>query len=175
MKLPNILITGTPGTGKTQTSQMVTERLSADGYRHINVSELIKEHEAYEEFDEQFDTYVVDDDKVCDLLEPILEAGGCIVDFHSCELFPERWFELVIVLRVATEVLFDRLAERGYTEKKRTENMECEIMQVVLNEAQDSYDPMIVQELTSNTVAELESNVDRIAQWVQAWKSNHGL
>ena len=29
-----------------------------------------------------------------------------------------------------TQVLYDRLEERGYSQKKLQENMECEIMQV---------------------------------------------
>ena len=48
----------------------------------------------------------------------------------TCELFPERWFDLILVLRAKTDVLFDRLTERGYSEKKRGENLEAEIMQV---------------------------------------------
>ena len=47
-----------------------------------------------------------------DALEPELEKGGCIVDFHSAEVFPERWFDLVIVLRVNNTLLYDRLQQR---------------------------------------------------------------
>lgn len=46
---------------------------------------------------------------MCDELEDQMSAGGNIVDFHSCDFFPERWFDLVIVLRVDNTVLFDRL------------------------------------------------------------------
>ena len=136
MKSPNILITGTPGTGKTETSQAIANRIN---FKHLNVSELIKKHECYEERDEEYDTYLIDDDKVIDLLEPMIEEGGCIIDFHSAELFPERWFELVLVLRANTDILYDRLTERGYNDKKRNENIECEIMQVVLEECRESY------------------------------------
>jgi adenylate kinase len=170
MKLPNILITGTPGTGKTQTAQQAAERT---GLNHVNVGELIKANSCYEETDESFDTKMIDDDKVCDLLEPIIEEGGCIVDFHSCELFPERWFELVLVLRANTQVLFDRLTERNYNDKKKNENIECEIMQVVLEEARESYDPNMVHELQSNDLNDLDSNIERIAQWLDNWKSNN--
>jgi adenylate kinase len=38
--------------------------------------------------------------------------GGVLVDFHSVGFFPERWFDLVIVLRTDNTVLFDRLAKR---------------------------------------------------------------
>jgi adenylate kinase len=141
--------------------------------RHLNVSELVKANSCHEGKDEEFDTYIVDDDKICDLLESYIGQGGNIVDFHSCELFPERWFELVLVLRTNTDILFDRLTERGYNDKKRSENIECEIMQVVLDEAQESYDEAIVHELQSNTAEELESNLQRIASWLDSWKAKN--
>lgn len=168
--LPNILITGTPGTGKSELSRLACDRT---GLRYINVGEVVKEHKCYEYKDEEFDSYILDDDKLCDVLEPMCEQGGCIVDFHSVELFPERWFELVLVLRSDTQILFDRLLERGYSDKKRNENVECEIMQVVLEEARESYDHSIVHELTSNTFEDLDANVTRIEQWLCTWKANN--
>lgn len=167
---PNILITGTPGTGKTETAKIAAERT---GLKHINVGDLVKQHECHEGKDENFDSYIIDDDKICDLLEPMIEEGGCIVDFHSCELFPERWFELVLVLRTNTAILYDRLTARGYNDLKRSENMECEIMQIVLEEARESYDAEIVHELTSDTVDDMESNVERIHAWYENWKENN--
>jgi broad-specificity NMP kinase len=61
----------------------------------------------------------------------------------------------------------------GYNTKKITENVEAEIMQVVLEEAKDSYRPEIVQELQSETPDDLESNVDRVCAWAQSWKDNN--
>ena len=46
-----------------------------------------------------------------------------------------------------------RELRRCYSEKKLTENMEAEIMQVVLDEARESYKEEIVIELRSDTVA----------------------
>lgn len=167
---PNILITGTPGTGKTQTSIAAAE---ATGLKHINVGDIAKQNDCYESHDDAFDTNILDDDKILDILEPIMAEGGCIVDFHSVELFPERWFDLVLVLRANTDVLFDRLVARDYNELKRNENIECEIMNVVLEEAKENYNPEIVVELQSNTIEDLESNVSRISSWLAAWKQNN--
>ncbi len=167
---PNILVTGTPGTGKTQTSQLAAERT---GLKHINVGDLARQHNCYEGHDDNFDSNILDDDKILDVLEPIMEEGGCIVDFHSVELFPERWFELVLVLRTDTAVLFDRLTARNYSDLKRSENIECEIMQVVLEEARESYDEQIVHELNSNNLDDLDNNVARIASWYENWKINN--
>jgi adenylate kinase len=35
-----------------------------------------------------------------------------VVDFHGSEMFPERWFDLVVVLRTDNDVLYDRLEKR---------------------------------------------------------------
>ena len=70
-------------------------------------------------------------------------------------------------------MLYDRLTGRGYNDKKRGENLEAEIMQVVLDEARESYDLEIVQEVQSNTVEDMESNVERCRAWVDQWVVNN--
>ena len=50
--------------------------------------------------------------KVCDELEDVMEEGGNIVDYHGCDFFPERWFDLVVVLQTDNTVLYDRLSKR---------------------------------------------------------------
>jgi adenylate kinase len=52
---------------------------------------------------------------------------------------------------------------------KLQENLDSEIMEVLLQEARDSYDEEIVVELTSNTSDEVDSNVARIEAWVAQW------
>ena len=59
-----------------------------------------------------------------------MSQGGVVVEFHSVDFFPERWFDIVLVLRTETRELFDRLTARGYSSKKVEENITAEIMQV---------------------------------------------
>jgi len=72
-------------------------------------------------------------------------------------------------LKSNTETLYDRLIARGYNDLKRQENMECEIMQIVLEQARESYNNDIIYELNSNNMEELNSNVDRIEVWYNNW------
>lgn len=127
----------------------------------------MKLHELHSGWDEEHDCYIIDEDKVCDALEDALAAGGAIVDYHGCDFFPERWFDLVIVLQTDNTLLFERLEKRGYPQKKITENVECEIMQVIADEAQEAYKEEIVQVLPSNSVEDMDSNVDRIVAWAR--------
>lgn len=74
-----------------------------------------------------------------------MAAGGWVVDHHTCDFFPERWFDLVVVLQTDNTLLFDRLTKRGYSTKKVAENVECEIMHVVVEEARECYATGVVQ------------------------------
>ena len=57
---PNLLVTGTPGTGKT-TCEMVA---SAAGLRHVNVGELVKAQALHIGWGEEYQCWVIDEDKV---------------------------------------------------------------------------------------------------------------
>ncbi len=111
---PNVLITGTPGTGKTTTAELVCDML--DGFTRYNVGELVKEGRFYSGVDE-FGALEIDqeaEDRLLDHMEVLLAGGGCIVEHLGCELFPERWFDLVVVLTCDNTLLYDRLLARGY-------------------------------------------------------------
>ena len=58
--------------------------------------------------------------------------------------------------------------------KKIQENNEAEIMNVVLEEAREAYAEEIVVALQSEDTDDLESNVSRIVQWIEAWQKNQG-
>jgi adenylate kinase len=105
---------------------------------------------------------------------PLHSTGGYILDWHACDLFPERWIDLVIVLRCDSTILYDRLTARGYKGKKLEENMDSEIMQVLLDEARESYKEEIVVELRSESTEDVEGNLERVEGWVEMWRRDRG-
>ncbi|KAF7562572.1 hypothetical protein G7046_g1554 [Stylonectria norvegica] len=177
---PNIVVTGTPGVGKTTHCEILAERT---GLRHVSVNQVVKDKECHEGWSDEYHSWIVDDDKMektlmqrrqlLDAIEADVQAGGCIIDWHACDLFPLSWIDLVVVLRVDSTTLYDRLTARNYPEAKLQENIDSEIMEVLLQEARDAFDPEIVIELTSNTSDEMETNVDRIESWLKQWKQDH--
>jgi adenylate kinase len=171
-KLPNIIITGTPGVGKSSHAEQLAEKTSL---QNLSINDFAADHNCITGRDSELQTAIVDEDLLLDALEttPLKETGGYIIDWHACDLFPESWIDLVVVLRADTEVLYDRLISRGYGSKKVEENMDAEIMQVVLEEAREGFEEEIVVELTSNGIEELEANVDRLVGWVDQWKKDH--
>ncbi|KAL0278470.1 UNVERIFIED_CONTAM: hypothetical protein PYX00_000288 [Menopon gallinae] len=160
----------TPGVGKS----LLAEKLSQiSGMKWVNIGQVAEANNCYEEFDEEYQCHVLDEDKVIDVLDEQITAGGNIVDYHGSDFFPKRWFDIVFVLRTDTEHLYERLSERGYSSKKLDDNIQCEIFQMMLEEAKNSYDEDIVHELRSNTMEDLEENVKKIVEWLKSWQCNH--
>lgn len=168
---PNVLVTGTPGCGKSTTCELLERRLP--DFQYYNISEFAKEHKCYDGYDEHRKSHIVDEDKLLDLLEPLLRKGGTIVDWHVNDVFPERLIDLVVVLRCDNSILYKRLNKRGYHKSKIEENIDAEIMGVIMQDAVESYEQEIVVELQSDDTAQMESNVDRIVSWVELWQSQH--
>ncbi|PIA26104.1 hypothetical protein AQUCO_10000040v1 [Aquilegia coerulea] len=166
-KKPNILVTGTPGVGKTTTSSLLADSTQL---RHINIGELVKQKNLHDGWDDEFDCHIINEDLVCDELEDIMEEGGNIVDYHGCDFFPERWFDRVVVLQTNNPVLYDRLSNRGYQGAKLSNNIECEIFQVLLEEAKGSYPEDIVIPLQSDSVEDISRNVGMLTDWVRNWQ-----
>ncbi|KAH0729804.1 hypothetical protein KY290_000883 [Solanum tuberosum] len=58
-KKPNILITGTPGTGKTTTATFLAV---VTKLRHINVGDFANEENLTNDWDDTFDCYYINED-----------------------------------------------------------------------------------------------------------------
>jgi len=167
---PNIIVTGTPGVGKTTHCESLAQ---TTGLKHLSINQIVKDRGCHEGWDEEFQSWIVDEDKLLDSIEDEVKEGGYIIDWHACDLFPKSWIDLVVVLRVDSTTLYDRLTERGYAEAKLQENLDSEIMEILLDEAREAFDAEIVVELTSNTSDEMESNVERIEAWIKQWKKDN--
>lgn len=58
---PNIIITGTPGVGKTTHCESLAEKL---GLKHVSVNQIVKDKECHEGWDDEYQCWIVDEDKV---------------------------------------------------------------------------------------------------------------
>lgn len=170
-----ILITGTPGTGKSTLMGSLTKALEKHGsvVRPLLINDLIKTAKLYDEYDSHFDTYIIDDKKVRKYLKKYLTdanddlSGRSAPDFwiletHTVTTVPKDLPVLVVALNARTEVLYDRLVDRAYKIDKINENMECEIMRVVVDEATERFGEERVLQLPSNTNDDLNDNVAEI-------------
>ena len=170
----NVLVTGTPGCGKTTLCQMLKDLLEETfslSVQHLNISDLVKQHNLHDGYDKRLDTFILDEDKLLDYMETVLEFKSSsrnsfinLIDYHCTEIFPESWIDLVVVLTTDNTTLYDRLTQRNYSQLKISENVECEIMQVVLTEARESYKEEIILVLDSTNKTALETNTEKVSQ-----------
>lgn len=167
----NIIITGTPGVGKSSHVQLLKEHVPQ--LTVVDVKDVAKENNCFIGYDEERKSQIVDEERVVDALENQLDEGNLVIDWHVCDAFPEQKIDLVVVLRTENGILYDRLKARGYDDKKITENIDAEIMEIVLNDAREQYDEDIIVELESNKSEDVQSNVERIAAWLENWNDDH--
>ena len=80
---PNILITGTPGTGKTTTSELVA---IATGLHHLEVGKLVKEKQLHDGFDDTYQSFMINEDKVI------------IVSWYECVLKSLEQLPITLIL-----------------------------------------------------------------------------
>lgn len=139
-KLPQILIlTGTPGTGKTTLAKMLAERY---GYHHIEVNTLIKQRKLGKQYDRKRHCSIIDIQKLNrHLLQIILwakhEKIKAVIDSHLSHYLPPKVVDRCIVVNCDLKVLKRRLVKRGYAKAKVAENLECEIMGICEQEARE--------------------------------------
>ncbi|KAI5170499.1 adenylate kinase [Pancytospora epiphaga] len=132
-----LLVTGTPGVGKSTFSRLVSEEF---GCIHVDVTEYIKKHELYEKYDKVFDTLIFDEKKVRRHLKAFLrEFDSYIIDTHSPGVCRSIKFDTIFQLRCNTKVLAERLEARKYSELKITENLDCECLDMVGEELDDVF------------------------------------
>jgi adenylate kinase len=187
-RYPNILVTGTPGTGKTTVAEAIVAALQQQQrFQHVDSKSIIEQYHCTDGHDDQLHTDFLDEDKFLDALETIFDdndddddntdtdnnhhtEGGIVLDFHIPEIFPQRWFDLVLVCRTTTDVLFDRLTARRYDTIKRDNNVQAEIMHVIHEAAVDAYEPHLVHAVDNNTLDDLTAIVARVQTWVAQWQ-----
>lgn len=159
-----ILISGTPGTGKSTILQKIQK--SSPQVQILNISELVKREGLHDGYDSEFDTFIINDRKTQKKLRKLIPAmrqrGSVLIECHSLGLFDEDDLEglvdRVIVLTCSTEILYDRLKSRGYSKKKIEENMECEIMRVCADESREIFrGEGVVEEMRNDTKEDQKS------------------
>jgi adenylate kinase len=160
----NIVITGTPGTGKSTLGKELSKRIPGSYY--LDLGKEIKEQKLYSEWDDEMNASIFDEDLVIAYVETVLQhTNGIILDFHSIGWMDEKLsekFHACILLKTSTEILYDRLLARGYHEDKIKENVECEIFQMSLEEAMESFPENKIMCLQNDTIEDAHKNIQAI-------------
>jgi len=142
-----IIITGTPGTGKTTLAKKLSKKLN---YHPIDVNKIVKENKLDREYDKKRKCYVVDIKKLNKALTKIINNSSrpLIIDSHLSHYLPKKYVDLCIVTKCELKELQRRLKKKKYDENKIRENLDCEIFNICLNEAKEAGHKLIVIDTT---------------------------
>jgi adenylate kinase len=131
-----IFITGTPCTGKTTVSEILSQRLNC---RLVKINDLAIENDFVLGIDEEKGYKVIDIDALDDKVSEIISKSDELIIFEGHLAHLCSGADKVIVLRVHPEILRQRLAARDYSQSKIRENLEAEAMGVCTAEAFEEY------------------------------------
>jgi len=148
-----ICVTGTPGTGKTELAKLIAERL---GFKYIDVNKVIDDNDLKEEYDEERDTYIVDENKLAEILEKMIDKeDDLVIDSHMSHYISPEKVDWCIVTKCNPKELRKRLEKRCYKKEKIEENVEAEIMDICKNEAEELGHNIIIIDTTGKKAEEL--------------------
>ena len=126
-----IVISGTPGTGKTTVSKMVSEINNA---QVISLNQIALSEEYITKYDKKRETQVIDTDKLIQYLVELIKEFQqsneelLIIEGHFADITPNEYFDIAIVLRCEPYELKKRLRGRDYPKEKIIENVQSEIL-----------------------------------------------
>lgn len=156
-----IVITGTPGVGKSTLAVFLQKKF---GWRRLDI------HKYYSQLSDGYNNKK----KCYDLSLPKLkkkvlavrdrDTTPLIIDSHVAHYLPSKMVDLCVVLTQSNlKKLKKRLEQRGYGRNKVRENLDAEIMQVCLAEAQEQGHRLLVfDDLTSKKILQLAQKVKRM-------------
>ncbi len=128
-----IIVTGTPGTGKTKVAKSIASRLK---FKYIDINKIIKENKLVVGYDKKRNTNIVDDKKLVKILVSMIKKNKkVVIDGHLSHYIPSRYVDLCIITRCDLKTLKKRLKKRGYSKEKIRENLDSEIFEIILNES----------------------------------------
>ena len=159
-----ILITGTPGVGKTSISKVLVKRLNA---LRIDLNELVFKDGLFLNMDEKRDTKVADLDKLSKRVKTVLKSTSkdIIIESHyASDVLPPNLVTHIFVIRRNPKFLINILEKKGFSPSKVKENVLAELLDVCLINAISSNVSEKVSEVdaTNHTIKEVTDEIIQI-------------
>jgi adenylate kinase len=131
-----ILITGTPGVGKSIMAAKLSKHLDC---RYVDISTLVKTKKLYDRVDKKRATLVANQRRLRTAINMIIRSNRnrpLVISTHYLGSYlPTKRVKYCFVLRLNPEKLRQRLASRKWSGPKIKENVEAELVGVCLSEA----------------------------------------
>ena len=142
-----IVITGTPGVGKTTIAKALANKLNA---LHLSVGDLARAENLILGVDVKRQTLIVDLTKLTKRIKNIIcsSSQDVIVDGHyASDVTPRNLVSYAFVLRRDPDDLKIKLREKGFREIKILENVTSELLDVCLINTVKNYGAELVNEI----------------------------
>lgn len=159
-----IIISGTPGTGKTKLAKIIEKLLN---FKRLDVNSTIDQYSLCDEYDEARQCKIVDIEKLNPLLIKKIQQSkqDIVIDSHLSHHLPPKYVNLCIITKCNLKVLQKRLRERDYTEPKLRENLDAEIFDTCLVEAEELGHNILIVD-TSHDIDE-EELIEKIKERIR--------
>jgi adenylate kinase len=142
-----IVITGTPGVGKTTISKALATKLRA---LYLSVGDLVKTENLILGVDVERQTLIADLKKLRERINSIIFSSSqdVIVDGHyASDVTSRNLVSYAFVLRRDPDDLKIKLKEKGFKETKIIENVTSELLDVCLIDTVNNYGTELVNEI----------------------------
>lgn len=154
-----ILVTGTPGVGKTTVSRLLASKLDAV---RVDLAELVERENLISGMDKARETLIADTSRVSKRIQEIIRESerDVIIDGHyAVDVVSANNIHVVFVLRRDPDELKGFMEDRGFKERKLWENLAAEILDVCLWDA--------VSACGSDKVCEIDASGKRVEDVVE--------
>lgn len=156
-----IIITGTPGTGKTTVSKLLHQRVDS---KLISINSLLEDYDLDLGTDELRGYRIVDTDAMIPIVDDIKDKYSdtlIIFEGHLAQDYPNS--DKIVVLRCNPLVLKRRLSTRDWSDEKIQENVSAEVLGVCTSESYDTYGDITEEiDTTSMTPEKIVENIIKI-------------
>ncbi len=167
-----IIITGTPGTGKTTLTESLKEDFDAC---YISINSLLEEYDLNLGIDEKRGYKIVDTEKMIPIIDKIKDTTDkevIIFEGHLAQDYPDA--DLVIVLRCNPLTLKKRLNTRDWKTEKIDENVSAEILGICTQESYDLYGDNVQEiETCDKSIPELKNEIIKIIRKETVYPLGH--
>ncbi len=152
-----IIITGTPGTGKTTVTQLLSDKINA---KLISINSLLEDYDLNLGVDEVRGYKIVDVESMIPIVDEIKHKyldEILIFEGHLAQDYPGA--DKVVILRCDPKILKERLSSRNWSDKKVHENVSAEILGICSQESFDTYGDIIQEVDTSEATPDEIVNI----------------
>jgi len=136
-KILVVIISGTPGTGKTTIARKIA---AMHKLKYIAGESLIRKYALSEGYDPLRKCKIVNPNKFSKAMKQVIsslskETKGVVFDSHLSHVLSSKVVDHCIITKCKLSVLKKRLVKRKYAQKKIRENLDAEIFDVCYMEA----------------------------------------